>query len=460
MSSTNKKPKNRKSNHIKQIVKMAYLFGCFSRKDMSQFFLVGEDTLNREYGRLYDVFEEMDQIQIPRVGNESEMVLFRDRLNKQKMEFLNVYHTVMVPEIVQFRCEALAQIMEESRTVTAQKLTDKMYEIGAYDMDSDEEDDQYSEHEEKKKIRNNTAFLEAMCELGFLKKEKKLQHGRRVYIRPNSILDTLTNREKEDLAGFLDYCTQMQGTAFFGHQILKQLPKVPTVFTYTRSLEYMVLDEERLFEIREIAKQYPLIRVSFVEVNRNNQGWLKGRTEAERILYPWAFLLDRKYGRSYLLGYANAQERMEAIPLDRVRKVAGIRGERPTKEELEQAYQRQFGHAWLAGGKTDPREESIVVSLSLSAAYANKCEFRLRSEGITDRRKGKLYSDQEGNLHYEVIVDNWIDMIPWIRSFGGYLSVESAVGMISGRNYGDEIRSCLRSTWEEALKNYDEAGII
>ena len=457
MTANLKKQANRKSNHLKQIIKMAYLFGCYSRADMSRLFMVGEETLNREYGELQDIFSDMEQIQIPRVGNEREMVLFRDRLQKGKPECIRAYASVSVSETVKMQCSVLEQVLKRKKTLTASEFLVSMQESGAYDSEEDgDEDTSDALKWEKNRRRNNMSFLEMMCDLGYLERSSKRKNREKVYVRPDTIGDTFSEGEKQELAGFLDYAVRVNSPSFFGYQLLQRLPKPAPVFTYTRSLEYMVLDEERLLEIQELAEKYPLIEIDFVKVERGQSGWLAGRDRTSEAICPWAFLLDRKYGRSYLIGYLEKCDQMIAVPLERIGKLTGMKGTLPPKEKMEQAWNRQYGNVWLAGGRPAEMTESLRVSLLLEAKHIKTHGFRLEHEGITACRNGHITADKEGNLLYEIVTDNWMDMVPWIRSFGGALRVERAAGIESGKDYGKEIRGYLKEMWEEARRKYDQ----
>lgn len=450
---TEKAGKKRKNSYLNMILKMAYLFGCYSRKDMSRLFFAGEETLNRQY----NLVGNAELFSIPRVGSEGTLFLPRDRFWKNQEEVFESFAQVQISETAELRCKVIAQFLSEKEQISVEAFTKRMEDLED-EIDTDDFDEVDFEAEIRKKRRNYIRFLDRFVELGFLIKNGNGKTS--TYRCQKPVWKQLTIGEQQSLTELIQYCSHVQKPQFYGYQILKTMESGEVPFTYTKNLDFMLFDEERICEIEELAEVYPCLKVRYVTVNRSYRGLIDGRNQAEICMIPCGILWDMQYGRSYLLGYSSGEKKIISVLIDRIQKVSGINGKTENPGQIEQILKYQYGNAWLAGGKGETDSESVTLRFQLDDEKQKETEMRIRSEGMTAERKGSFWQEKNGAWYYEIDVDNWIDIIPWIRSFGGGLKLVYAAGTVSGIDCKDEICTYLRKSWEEALRQYDQVGVI
>ena len=172
---------------------------------------------------------------------------------------------------------------------------------------------------------------------------------------------------------------------------------------------------------------------------------------------PMKVIIDRQYGRQYFFCY-NYNDKKYHMP--RISSVSDIvikksfdkkriyeALEKSDLSDIHAAYDRiyakQFRNVWnTAIGNT-------VSTVTIHFSFPKEEYAKLLSRLESTKRHGIITESGNGKVDFSVKTCNEVELVPWIRSFGDYATVD--------KNTNPELAGRLKSNWEETLKQY---GII
>ena len=172
---------------------------------------------------------------------------------------------------------------------------------------------------------------------------------------------------------------------------------------------------------------------------------------------PMKIIIDRQYGRQYFFCY-NYNDQKYHTP--RISSVSDITikytfdkkriYEALTDTDLsdihiayDHIYTEQFKNVWnIALGDT-------VSTVNIHFSFPEAEYAKLLSRLTSTKHHGAIKELGGGRVDFTVDACNELELVPWIRGFGAYATVD--------KNTNPELASRIKANWEEALKQY---GII
>lgn len=172
---------------------------------------------------------------------------------------------------------------------------------------------------------------------------------------------------------------------------------------------------------------------------------------------PMKIIIDRQYGRQYFFCY-NYDDQKYYMP--RISSVSDITIKKSFDKkriyemlnksdisDIHAAYNRiysdQFQNVWnIAIGDT-------ISNVTVHFSFPEDEYAKLLSRLNATKHHGIITELGDGKIDFSVNTCNELELVPWIRGFGSYATVD--------KNTNPELAARLKSNWEEALKQY---GII
>ena len=221
------------------------------------------------------------------------------------------------------------------------------------------------------------------------------------------------------------------------------------VFFYKNNRLQNVIDDDVTWAILNAIHNTNAIRYRY----RAKSGETK-----ECTVLPMKLVIDYQYGRQYFFCYDYTHKVFNVQRIAAVTDISeanAIKG--PQKYEFapnvtestdlhkmyDEIYSRHFEHIWnIAAG--DHTSTVLIHFTFPDDAYSRQLN-RLKST----RRHGQIKELCDGHVDFTVTVQNELELVPWIRSFGGYARVDG--------EHNPVLAQKIQSDWSEAMKQY---GII
>lgn len=433
---------NRKARELNDIVRLIYIYGCFGRQEMINILNANAERLNHQYGLLDEVFKN-NQFRIPRKGKNKKIVPDDKLLQSDMSELWNVY---MEPEK---RKEDNLRTARKHQYSIALELAAK-YQEGfqlkdfqcCYDRKYPREDGEFKETGScsRSSERSHRAALKELTELGLLKK-----YGH-TYKAKYSLFPQLTETEAAELLCFLKYAVKLLYPALPGYYLYQALQekgekkyKEKNLNLYCKGYHaHVILDEGCYMELEEmLQKSNTDFRKIFFDYIDNDGSRLEIQKPAKKRkceIFPYRFLHDMCYGRTFLVGYSLNNRKMSAYRLDLIKNPKSVpcvlQEEKP---DMEQLYRETFHNTWAGGAAAKEMKR-----VRLEILEPEKVLLKIKREGVTENRKGYFLRDKNRRF-YEILVSDPSDMKPWIMSMGKSVEVVSVTGAKSGKDYSDDM---------------------
>ena len=220
------------------------------------------------------------------------------------------------------------------------------------------------------------------------------------------------------------------------------------VFFYKNHRLQNVIDDDVTWKILTAIHNKAVITYSYKAKN--------GETFKFNVL-PMKIIIDRQYGRQYFFCYSYDDKKFY---MPRISSVSDITikkafNKRHTYEALNESdlsdihaaynriYTEQFKNVWnIAIGDT-------ISTVTIHFSFPEEEYAKLLSRLESTKHHGIITEIGNGKVYFTIETCNELELVPWIRSFGAYATVDI--------NTNSVLATRLKSNWEEALKQY---GII
>ncbi|MFD1990182.1 helix-turn-helix transcriptional regulator [Paenibacillus nicotianae] len=310
---------------------------------------------------------------------------------------------------------------------------------------------------DEKTIRSDLRYLE---EIGVICREP----GNRPYHYRlnNDLTDSLSQAELIELYEFVDIMANTQIPSVQGYLLRDHLKKalqasIPAEqwdqrliepFHYKYHYDARILDEAHLYTLlqmirarRQISFQYFSTKVkNNYSARQTNPLFADENTVVHRhMLLPLQVVYDHQYGRWYLLGVKPKGQ----IAIFRMSGIIDIVEEEQQSEEYVAKYLEKLQHktqySWLVD-----TGDTITVQARFYKADPLPTDF-IRERVVLQGQWGQITDENDEWFIYEIQVNGYTEIRPWLRSFGSSCEVLAPT----------ELRQSLIDEWKEIQAYYE-----
>ncbi|URZ05480.1 WYL domain-containing protein [Clostridium felsineum] len=416
-------------NIIRDILRDVFLYGCFSREDLEEKRNMSSRKISYEMRRIQQYIES-EFIRIDRDGRNKLLALTYDSITNTENFLVNTYMTKSFTKadlILYFNL--LMFLNAKNKPCSFREIEDGLINEGIISYD-----DISSKTVERK-------LNEMVKKLGILKCDtiKRTKN----YSIQDDILKELSLDEIENLIDAVALFKNIILPVTAGYYFEKNLKdyalyergievKEKDYFQYKGLYFHPVIEEDILWKILRAIHRKRYIKLEY----RSGKG--TNKTSKEQ-LKPYKIRYDSSCGRFYLVAFLDNNSCV-TLRLDRIAEIK-ISKEVYKDNNFKKLYDKQFKYSWssvnLSGGKV---KEEIKLEIKIDETREKYIIEKIKSEVPN----GKITKIEEGIYHLDMIVNDSIEMVPWIRGYLGYIKV------IKGR----DIINKLTEDWKEMLYSY------
>jgi predicted DNA-binding transcriptional regulator YafY len=417
-------------NIIRSILRDVFLYGCFSREGLEEKRKLSSRKISYEIRRIQQ-YVESEFIKTDRDGRNKLLALTYDSIRNTENFLVKTYMTKSFTRwdlILYFNL--LMTLNAHNKSYCFKDIEDELVEEGIVSYDN-----MSSKTIERK--------LDEMCKyLGVLKYEtvKRTKY----YSVAEDILKELDDTELTELitavslfrniaipvtAGY--YCEQsLRDYARYERGINLDLRDD---FQYKNLHFHPVIEEQILWQLLKAIQERKWVTLDYnLPQSRRNDN-------TKEPMKPYRIRYDINCGRFYLVSY-DKNNRCVVSRLDRIEEVEVSKSTYDTAN-LREIYNRDMRYSWstvqLGPGK---KAEKIKLEIAIEEPRENYLIERIKSEV----KEGFIEKVGKGCYHLSMVVNDSLEMVPWIRSYSGYIKV------IQGR----ALIKRIAEDWKEMLENY------
>lgn len=417
-------------NIIRTILRDVFLYGCFSREGLEGKRKVSSRKISYEIRRIQQ-YVEMEFIKADRDGRNKLLALTYDSIRNTENFLVNTYMTKSFTRsdlILYF--QLLMTINALDKPSCFRDIEEVLIGKGLISYDNIS-----SKTIERK--------LDEMCNsLGVLQCEtiKRTKH----YTVSEDILKELDNKELTELITAVSLFKNILfpvTAGYYCEQSLKDYALYERELSFSstdcfqhKHLHYHpVIEENILWQLLKAIHEKRCVVLDYnLPAHKSNGNTLE-------LLRPHKIRYDANCGRFYLISY-DKQNRCIISRLDRIENVK-ISEKSFKGVNLEALYKRDLNYSWSSvplGSGNAP--EKIKLEITIEEPKENYILQKVQSEVPN----GNIEKVGDGLYHLSLYVNDSLEMVPWIRSYTGYMTV------IQGRVAAKKITE----DWKEMLENY------
>ncbi|WP_322922864.1 helix-turn-helix transcriptional regulator [Paenibacillus campi] len=309
---------------------------------------------------------------------------------------------------------------------------------------------------DEKTIRSDLRYLE---EMGVVRREAG---GRPYRYRLNhDLIEPLSANELLDLYEFVDVMAHTRLPSVQGYLLRDNLKialrsTVPEQqwdeallepFSYRYHYEARILDEAHLAALLSMIEQQRYVSFQYYSPSRKrayaarstNPLFSNGQAPRRQHMLPARIIYDHQYGRWYLIGTL-ASGKIAKFRMDGIVDIAGEQAvdDDTFTSRLAKVY-RRIRHSWLID-----TGDTVKVKARFFKPPVTQHDFireRVRLQG----QWGIITDEDEHSFRFEIDVNGWIEIRPWLRSFGSSCEVLEPA----------ELRQSLIEEWKELTDYYE-----
>ncbi len=420
-------------NIIRDILRDCFLYGYFSRDGLENKRNVSSRKVSYEIRRIQQ-YVESEYIRFDKDGRYKLMSLSYDFMRHPDNFLVSTYMTKSFTraDLLTYFL-TLLYIQAENKPCSLKCIEDGLNTEGLVSFD---------------KISSKTIQrkLTEMCEsIGILTCE--VVRRTKYYSISHDILQTLNVDELKELlnavslyknivfpvtAGY--FC--LQTIKDYLHYERKTSYEDKNIFNYRHVHFHPVIEEQVLWEIIKAIHLRRKIRITYNSPknisNSNNR----------KILSPYKIKYDVRHGRYYLISF-NKHNRCIVSRLDRLEDVE-LLDEQFCREDYDGDYRSHMLYSWSSASLNPTNmPETVRLEVVVNEPDENYILEKIKYEAPL----GELEKIEKGRYYFTLLVNDSYEIIPWIRSYAGYVKVLE----------GKELEKKLLNDWKETLSNY---GIV
>lgn len=417
-------------NIIRAILRDVFLYGCFSREGLEGKRKLSSRKISYEIRRIQQ-YVEAEFIRTDRDGRNKLLALTYDSIRNTENFLVKTYMTKSFTksDLVLY-LNLLMFLSTEDKFWSFREIEEGLIGQGAISYDNVS-----SKTVERK--------LNEMCsKLGILKCETIKRS--KYYTISEDIFKELHNKEIEQLIIAVTLYKNLLfpvTAGYYCEQSLKDYAEyergmnlnIKDCFQYKNLHFHPVIEEHILWELLKAIHKRKYIKIKY------NSPKLQYKDTQQELLRPYKIRYDISCGRFYLVSFAK-QNRCVISRLDRIEDIE-IHNETYEKNKFEELYEQNFKYSWSSVNLTNGKKtEKIKLEIAITEPKESYIIDRIKSE-VQQCTINKI---REGCYHLDMVVNDSYEMVPWIRSYSGYIKVIQGRGIINK----------LTEDWKEMLENY------
>ncbi len=308
---------------------------------------------------------------------------------------------------------------------------------------------------DEKTIRSDLRYLE---EIGVVRREP----GRRPYrYRLNhDLIEQLSVDELLDLYEFVDVMAHTRIPSVQGYLLRDNLKialraaiaetdwddALLEPFCYRYHYEARILDEAHLSALLSMVEQQRYVSFQYYSPSRKrtygarstNPLFSSGQEQLRKRVLPARIIYDHQYGRWYLLGTLEGG-RIVKFRMDGIVDIAGEEAVESTLfQERRARVDSKIRYSWLV-------DTGDVVKVKARFFKPDTQYDFIRERVAMQGQWGSITEEDETSFIFEIEVNGWVEIRPWLRSFGSSCEVLEPVGL----------RNSLIEEWKELAGYYE-----
>lgn len=417
-------------NIIRAILRDVFLYGCFSREDLEGKRKLSSRKISYEMRRIQQ-YVEAEFIRTDRDGRNKLLALTYDSIGNTENFLVKTYTTKSFTQTdLMLYFNLLMFLKAKGKPCCFREIEEELIGDGNISYDNIS-----SKTVERK--------LDEMCsKLGILSLEtvKRTKY----YEVAEDIFKELDNKELEELITAVALFKNIMfpvTAGYYTEQSLKDYAvfernmnfEIKDYFQYKNLHFHPVIEEHILWELIKAIDERKYIYLSY------NSPKAEYKSVSKEPLRPYKIRYDINCGRFYLVSFAS-KNRCVVSRLDRIEDVKILK-ETFRRDHLDELYNRSFEHSWSTVNLYNrQRAEKIKLEITIKEPEENYIIERI----ISEVQPGAVTKIKEGSYHLDMLVNDSLEMVPWVRSYSGYIKV------IQGR----AIMSKLAEDWKEMLESY------
>ncbi len=420
-------------NIIRDILRDCFLYGFFSRDGLENKRNVSSRKVSYEIRRIQQ-YVESEYIRFDKDGRYKLMSLSYDFMRHPDNFLVSTYMTKSFTrtDLLTYFL-TLLYVQSENKPCSLKCIEEGLNAEGLVSFD---------------KISSKTIQrkLTEMCEsIGVLSCEtiKRTKY----YSISNDILRMLNIDELKELVTAINLYKNIVfpvTAGYFCEQTLKDYMRYErkkeyefiNVFNYRNVHFHPAIEEQVLWEIIKAIHQRRKIRITYHSPKNI------GNSNNRKILSPYKIRYDVRHGRFYLISF-NTHSRCIVSRLDRLEDVE-LLDEQFNREDFDGEYRSHMLYSWSSASLNPANKpETVKLEVIVDEPSENYILEKIKNEAPL----GKLEKIEAGRYHFTLQVNDSYEIIPWIRSYAGYVKVLES----------KELAEKLLNDWKETLANY---GIV
>ncbi|WP_160675943.1 WYL domain-containing protein [Clostridium sp. C8-1-8] len=419
-------------NIIRVILREVFLYGCFSIEGLEEKTNMSSRKISYEIRRIQQYIES-EFIRTDRDGRNKLLALTYDSITNTENFLVKTYMTksftksdlVLYFNLIMF-------LSNGNRSYCFREIEDGLIEQGLISYDN------ISSKTLERKLN------EMHSKLGVL--ECETVKRTKYYTVAEDIFKELSNKEIEELmiaVSFFKSILFPVTSGYYCEQSLKDYAEYERgmnldkkdYFQYKNLYFHPVIEEHILWELINAICNRRYIKLKY------NYPKTAYKDKTPELLKPFKLRYDINCGRFYLVSYSK-ENRCVVSRLDRIDDIEVCK-ETYKDLKFEEFYKRDFKHSWssvkLDKGK---KMEKIKLEITIEEPKEKYIIDRITSEV----QQCSINKIEKGRYHLDMVVNDSFEMVPWIRSYSGYIRVIQGRGIINR----------MVEDWEEMLENYGD----
>jgi predicted DNA-binding transcriptional regulator YafY len=415
---------------IRNVLRDVFLYGCFSREGLEGKRKLSSRKISYEIRRIQQYVEE-EFIRTDRDGRYKLLALTYDSIRNTENFLVKTYMTKSFTRAdLMLYFYLLMCLNTQEKPCRFRDIEEHLIGEGLISYDS-----LSSKTIERK--------LDEMCSsLGVLKCEtiKRTKH----YSIAEDILQSLDNKEVAELLTAVSLFKNIMfpvTAGYFCELSLKDYTvyerglslNSKDYFQYKNLHYHPVIEEQVLWQLLTAIHERKYVTLEYKLPPS------KRVSKEKELLRPWKIRYDISCGRFYLVAY-DKKDRCAIFRLDRIEEVE-INGSTYEEGNMEEAYNKDMRYSWstvqLSPGKNPER---VKFEINIEERKEGYILEKIKSEV----HEGTIERIEEGRYHLDMLVNDSNEMVPWIRSYSGYIRVIQGRGLIKR----------MSEDWKEMLDAY------
>ena len=256
--------------------------------------------------------------------------------------------------------------------------------------------------------------------------------------RPENSANLLSLDELVDLHDYVEYSAAVSVLSVPGHMLLDTLKQYlacvegiepKDIFSFKYNLIGRVLDEYLVVDLLAAIEQRRVIRLQYLYRNAENRYEAaqtprfakKSSNKKVFQLVPVHVVFDHQYGRWYLIGFDIETRKKATLRIENIQEIldTGQAVDIAVMSALIEQADAELALSWVV---QDPGKR-VTIRLKFWFFADNMTRNFLRDRVLREACWGRITQDEGSTFIFEIDVNGYLEIKPWIRSFGSSVEV-------------------------------------